>query len=154
LILGLLLVPGYVVTPVLFAGAASSEAAGMLAGQIFHLVNSGLLLLAAALAFFWFRMASSGEGIGKVRWGLLFAVALLVAINEFALAPRIAEIKAHVGPIDQLAEHDPDRKLFGVWHGISASVHMLATACAALLVGLGARKAACRPDIVAGEPSA
>ena len=52
LMLGLLLVMGYVVTPVLFASAGSVEIAGLLAGKLFHVANSGLLLLAVAVALF------------------------------------------------------------------------------------------------------
>jgi hypothetical protein len=144
LMLGLLLVPGYVVTPVLFK-AGNSEIAGMLAGQLFHIANSGLLLLAVAVAFFWFRMASAGISIGKLRWLLLLAVALMVAVNEFALASILADLKQQTGAVSQLPEDDPRRQLFNMWHGAASLLHLLTTLCAGLLVALGTGPTSCKP---------
>jgi hypothetical protein len=145
LMLGLLLVSGYIVTPVLFARAGSTEMAGMLAGQLFHVANSGLLLLAAAVAFFWFRTARAGSRTGKLQWSLLLALALMVAVNEFVLASILADLKQQMGVIDRLPENDPQRELFGVWHGAASLLHLLSTLCAGLLVALGAGPAGCKP---------
>jgi hypothetical protein len=145
LMLGLLLVSGYIVTPVLFAKAGSTEMAGMLAGQLFHVANSGLLLLAASVAFFWFRTTQAGTRIGKLQWSLLLAVALMVAVNEFVLASILADLKQQMGVIDRVPGNDPQRELFGVWHGAASLLHLLSTLCAALLVALGARPAGCKP---------
>ncbi|MFQ5581292.1 MAG: DUF4149 domain-containing protein [Mariprofundaceae bacterium] len=140
LMAGLLIVTGYVVVPVLFAKAASSAEAGMLAGHIFHIANRGVLLLGIAVAVFWLRM---GE-IGKMRWSILLVLLALVAINEFALTPVMAEIKSQAGPMDMLAKDHPQRAVFGMWHGISATGHLLASLCAAALVMLGGgRKISC-----------
>lgn len=145
LMLGLLLVSGYVVTPILFDKADSAEMAGMLAGQLFHVANSGLLLLAVAVAFFWFRMASAGISIGKLRWLLLLAVALMVAVNEFALTPILADLKQQIGSISRAPENDPQRQLFGMWHGAASLLHLLTTLCAGLLVALGTGPTSCKP---------
>ena len=145
LMLGLLLVPGYVITPILFAKAGSTEVAGMLAGQFFHVANSGLLLLAAAVAFFWFRMASKENCIGKLRWSLLLAVALMVAVNEFALASILADLKQQMGAVNRVPEDDPRRELFGMWHGAASLLHLLTTLCAGLLVALGTGPTSCKP---------
>ena len=146
LMLGLLLVPGYVVTPVLFARAGSSQMAGMLAGQLFHIANSGLLLLAAAIAFFWFRMARAGKRIGKLQWSLLLAVVFMVAVNEFAVASMLADLKQQMGGvIDRLSEDDPLRELFRIWHGAASLLHFLAMLCAGLLAALGPRSNGCKP---------
>jgi hypothetical protein len=142
LMLGLLLVPGYMATPVLFARA--TEMAGMLAGQLFHVANSGLLLLAASVAFFWFRTAQAGPYIGRLRWSLLLAVALMVAVNEFALASILADLKQQMGVIDRVPEDDSQRELFGMWHGVASLLHLLSTLCAGLLVALGARPVRCK----------
>ena len=138
LMLGLLVVPAYVVVPVLFDKAGSVTLAGALAGDVFHLANMGILLLIIAVLVFWFRMVKGGADIGRVRWGLLLVISLLVASNEYGIAPLIAEIKAQAGSLDVLAEDDPQRKLFGLWHGVSAVLHLLASLCAAFLVALGA----------------
>jgi len=142
LMLGLLAVSGYVVAPVLFARAGSHALAGMLAGQIFHIANIGIVFLAASVTVFWLRMARSGMKIGRLRWLLLLAVAVLVAINEFGITPVIVDLKAQMGPIDQVPHDDPVRKLFGMWHGVSAVLHLLATLLAVVLVGLGASSCA------------
>jgi len=138
LMLGLLAVSGYVVAPVLFAKAGSHALAGSLAGAIFHLANLGLIFLAAAVTVFWLRMARSGMPIGRLRWLLLLALAVLVAVNEFGITPVIVGLKGQMGPIDLVAHDDPLRKLFGIWHGVSAVLHLLATLFAVVLVGLGA----------------
>jgi hypothetical protein len=146
LMLGLLLVSGYVVTPILFDKAGSSEIAGMLAGQLFHTANSGLLILAVAVAFFWFRMASAGISIGKLRWLLLLAVALMVVVNEFALTPILADLKQQIGVISSAPEDNPQRQLFNMWHGAASLLHLLTTLCAGLLVALGTGPTRCKPE--------
>jgi len=138
MILGLLVVPGYVVTSVLFAKAESSAVAGMLAGHLFHVANMGLLLLAAAVAVFWQRLAAQGKTIGRLRWLLLAAIALLVALNEFVMAAKIETLTAQVGAVADLAVDDPMRQTFRIWHGAASLLHLLASLCAVVLAALGA----------------
>lgn len=138
LILGLLVVPGYVVAPVLFAKAGSASLAGALAGDVFHMANMSILFLVAAVLVFWFRMHKNGSVIGQVRWLSLIVVVLMVVGNEFGVSPVIADLKAQAGPIDQLAKDDPQRVLFGLWHGFSAVFHLIASLAAALLLASGA----------------
>jgi len=137
LMFGLLVVSGYVVAPVLFAEAGSRMLAGHLAGSVFHLANRGFLFLAAAVIVFWLRMGRDGALAGRLRWALLLVAAALIAGNAFAVAPVIADLKAQMGVIDELAADDPQRHAFGLWHGVSAIVHLLATLATALLVALG-----------------
>jgi hypothetical protein len=136
MMLGLIVVSGYVVTPLLFAKLATSAEAGNLAGELFHLVNTGTLILAAAVAGFWVRI----KGLGRLNWSLLIVVALFLALNEFILFPQLAEIKAQIGPIDQLADDDVRRSQFGTLHGVSAALHLLAAIASAILVMLGGEK--------------
>jgi len=138
LMFGLLVVGGYVVAPILFAKAPSREMAGMLAGSIFHIANSAILILGVAVAAFWWRESRRGGLIGGWRIGLLAAVLLLIGVNEFAVSTQIVAIKAQAGPIDALAADDPLRRAFGIWHGISAAIHLCAALCMTLLVGAGA----------------
>jgi len=143
IMLGLLLVPGYLAAPVLFQHAASQAQAGMLAGELFHIANRGVLLLAVAVAGFWLKQG----GQGGWRWGGLVLLVILVAANEFALTPIMAEIKQAMGPIDAVPKDDPERLRFGMWHGISALIHLMATLAAMLLVALNSRGSgdACKP---------
>ncbi len=134
LIAGLLVVTGFLAAPVLFRFAATRAEAGMLAGHMFHLANLGALLLCAAVAAFWLRM----RPVGRARWALLALVALLLAVNEFALAPMMAEIKAQLGPIDAAPAGSPLRQRFGMLHGVSSALHLAASLGALLLVAWGA----------------
>ena len=136
LIFGLLVVSGYVVAPILFAKIGSSHEAGRLAGEIFHVVNLGVIFMAVAVAAFWFRMKS----VSKMKWGLLLVLGALAGLNEYGVSPIIHELKLAIGPIDHLAENDPHRAEFGMWHGISAVIHLLASIFAAALLLMGAHK--------------
>jgi hypothetical protein len=136
MMLGLIVVSGYVVTPLLFAELATSAEAGRVAGELFHLVNVGVLILAAAVAGFWIRI----KELGRLNWSMLMAVVLLLALNEFILFPQLAEIKAQIGPIDQLAADDVRRGEFGTLHGVSAALHLLTAVASTILVMLGGDK--------------
>jgi len=98
-------------------------------------VNIGVLFLAVAVASFWMR----SHAAGRLNWILLLLVILLISINEFGISPLIQDIKDSVGAIDALAKDDPQRMQFGMYHGISAVCHLLASLMAALLVALGGR---------------
>jgi len=140
LMLGLLVVAGYVVAPILFAKAGSSHEAGRLAGEIFHVVNNSVIIMAVAVGAFWLRMKS----IPMLSWSLLLILASLAGINEYGVSPIIAELKLAAGPIDQLAEGDPLRAKFGMWHGVSAGLHMLAAIASAILVMLDGKRNSCK----------
>ncbi len=148
LMLALLVVPGYVVAPVLFAHAGSVTLAGKLAGDIFHMANIGIIFLTAAVLVFWLRMQKGGDEaaaleIGRLRWSLLLALLLLVMINEYGISPIIMDIKAQIaqiGAYDSLPAENPLRQRFGMWHGISALVHLAASLVAVVLVAVGAAR--------------
>ncbi len=130
--LGLLVVPGFLAAPVLFAHLPTRAQAGEIAGVLFHIANRGELLLALAVALFW-----RSRQAGKARWWPLLTLALLVAVNEFALAPMMAEIKGRMGPIDTVPAGSPLRHRFGMLHGVSEALHLAATLCAAWLAARG-----------------
>ncbi|MDQ6971257.1 MAG: DUF4149 domain-containing protein [Mariprofundaceae bacterium] len=141
LILALLVVPGYVVAPSLFAHLDSAAQAGALAGDIFHIANRALFLLIFAVALFW-----RGHEAGRWRWSLLGALLLLCLLSAFVLAPHMAALKEAMGPIDALPADDPARARFGLWHGVSALLHLAASLLAVGLVALGwqAKGTACK----------
>jgi len=132
LVLALLVVPGYVVAPVLFANLDSAAQAGHLAGIVFHAANRAILLLLIALALFW-----RGRSAGRWRWVMLSALLLLCGISEFVLSPHMQALKDAMGPIDALPKSDPQRVEFGIWHGVSAVIHLVSSLLAVLLVALG-----------------
>ncbi len=143
LILALLIVPGYVVAPVLFVNLNSQAQAGHLAGIIFHIANRGILILLFAIALFWWKRCA-----GRQRWIMLGVIACLVGANEFLLAPVMESLKSAMGSIDALPPGDPQRAAFGMWHGISAVLDLFATLVSVMLVALGwsgAGKNSCKP---------
>ena len=145
LVLALLVVPGFVVAPVLFHNLDSTQQAGHLAGIIFHIANRAILLLLVAVALFW-RGSSSEQSAGRWRWSLLCGLLLLCGINEFVLAPHMEALKTAMGPIDALPKGDPQRAAFGMWHGISAILHLASSLFAVGLTALGwsERRDACQ----------
>jgi len=132
LILALLVVPGFVVAPVLFSNLNSHAQAGHLAGIIFHIANRGILMLLLAVAVFWWKREA-----GRWRWIMLAMVACLVGANEFLLSPVMEHLKSVMGSIDALPAGDPQRAAFGMWHGISEILHLLAALLSVALVALG-----------------
>jgi len=143
LLLGLLLVPGFVVAPILFAKAGSTYQAGMLAGYIFHVANRTVVILAVAVAAFWWRQQGR---VPRSAWLVLGLVLVLIAVNEWAITPVIEALKAQIGHgFDTMPKNDPLRARFGMWHGISAVLYLIATLGAAWLVaaGGGRRDEAC-----------
>jgi len=141
LVLALLVVPGYIVAPVLFANLDSAAQAGSLAGSIFHVANRGILLLLVALMLFW-----RGRDAGRWRWILLGALLLLCGLNEFVLSPHMQALKDAMESIDVLPKGDAQRAEFGMWHGISAVIHLGASLLAVVLTALGwsERRDACK----------
>jgi len=137
LMLGLLVVPGYVVVPILFEHAGSRALAGGLAGHIFHVSNFSILGLSLAVALLWVWAGYSY----RMLWGLLLAIALLVAVNEFWVAGVIGDLKAAMGSVEATPADDPLRKRFGMWHGISSTLHLMTSMLAlGLLVSNGSHR--------------
>jgi len=128
LMLGLLVVPAYVVAPILFAELASAQA-GLIAGKIFHISNITALILAVAAMIFAFRIQ-----VAKSTWYMLGLVALMVAINAFGVSAMMAMIKAEAGDITALAKENPLRLAFAFWHGIGSVMQLVASLFLVVLV--------------------
>lgn len=131
LILGLLVVPAFVAAPLLFHVLDDRMLAGEIAGRMFHICNTGVLLLGFAVAAFWLR-----RGVARSAWLLLALLLLTVALNEFAVAGVLAEIKAAAGQLTALPATHPLRQRFGFWHGVSVGLHLVSAVAAAILVAL------------------
>ncbi len=65
---------------------------------------------------------------------LLGALALIAILNEFAIAPHMAALKAQAGDISSLPDEHLLRRSFGMWHGISSAMHLVATLAAGTLM--------------------
>ena len=128
LILGLLVVPAYVVAPMLFAELESVQA-GLIAGEVFYTSNLAILILAVASALFCQRIQ-----VKKSTWYLLGLVVLMVAINAFGVTSMMAMIKAEVGDISALSHDNPLRWAFAFWHGMGSMLQLITTILVVVLV--------------------
>ncbi|HID36343.1 MAG TPA: DUF4149 domain-containing protein [Ghiorsea sp.] len=128
LMLGLLVVPAYVVAPMLFSVLESAQA-GLIAGKIFYTSNLAILILAVAAGLFCQRIQ-----VKKSMWYLLGLVVLMVAINAFGVTSMMTMIKAEAGDISALSDDDPLRWAFAFWHGIGSMLQLITTILVVVLV--------------------
>ena len=113
-----------VVAPAAFAVLPSRALAGGLVGRVLPpLFLAGIVVGVAAAALQW---GAAGPW-PALRIALPFVVALECGAAQFGVAPRIARVRAEIGPsVEALALEDPRRHEFGQLHGIS--VLLLGTA--------------------------
>jgi len=128
LMLGLLVVPAYVVAPVLFAELESAQA-GLIAGKIFHVSNLAILILAVAAGLLSYRIK-----VKKMTWYILGMITLMVAINAFGVSAMMAMIKTEAGDITALTKEDPLRWAFAFWHGIGSVIQLVSSLLLVVLV--------------------
>ncbi len=116
---------GYLAVPVLFHTLDDRMLAGMLAGQMFTILNFfGLicgLLLFAGLFYQQGKIALSGW-----RSGLLLFMLLLICVAEFILQPQMAELK-------QQGLNGAILQQFRWLHGISSILFLFNTLAGLLL---------------------
>jgi hypothetical protein len=121
---GLLLTVGALVAPALFRVLPERALAGLVAGELFHLVTL-LSVPAAAVAFL---LHAGGAGPLRHRaWSLV--PALLLLANEYALRPVMEAARA-AGRVTPA---------FMAWHALSAALYAAATVVALLLLVREAR---------------
>ncbi len=122
---------GYIAAPVLFSMLDDRQMAGMLAGKMFYIVMvvglvSGSLLLSLRLRDVGMKVLAQWRG-----WLLLIMFAC-IAVSMFVLQPMIADVKA-LG----LVEGSDAAKKFGMLHGISSLVYMVAIISGIILLFMG-----------------
>jgi hypothetical protein len=123
---GLLLTVGALVAPALFRVLPERALAGLVAGELFHLVTL-LSIPAAVLAV----VLHAPTAVGPLRhraWALVPAVLLLA--NEYGLRPVMDAARA-AGRVTPA---------FMAWHGLSAALYAGATLVALLLLVREARQ--------------
>ncbi len=145
LMLGLLLVPAYLVAPILFAELEPMQA-GAIAGKIFHLSYVAVLLLAVAAAVFAYRIRAQ-----KMTWYLLGFVVLMVATNAFVVSAMMEAIKAEAGDISALPKDDPMHLAFAFWHGISSVMQLMSSLFLVVLVMKSQRPKAAMSQVLHQE---
>lgn len=123
---------GYLAVPVLFRLLDDRALAGMLAGEMFTLLNflglfCGISLIAALL----FQHGRSV--LSSWRCGLLLGMLLLIGVAEFILQPQMAELKL-------LGLEDEYLQQFRWLHGLSSILFLFNSLAGLLLVVRGVQK--------------
>jgi hypothetical protein len=138
--LGAAVITAAVVAPAAFAVLPTRALAGSLVGRVLPpLFVAGVVVGLAVAALQW-GMVGAFRG---ARVALPLAVALTCAAAQFGVGPRIARVRAEIGPsVDALDQGDPRRREFGRLHGISVAMlgaAALAAAAAVAVSGLALR---------------
>jgi hypothetical protein len=123
---GALLTVGGLVAPALFRVLPERALAGLVAGELFHLVT--LLSVPAAVLVFLLHAPTRVGPLRHRGWSLVPAVLLLA--NEYALRPVMDAARA-AGQVTPA---------FMAWHGLSAALYAGATVVVLLLLLREARQ--------------
>jgi hypothetical protein len=121
---------GYLAVPVLFHAQPDKQLAGLLAGEIFHvmgyvgIVCGGILLL---------REMSCGANFlrNKNVW-IIAAMLVLGLVIQFGLSPVMADLKVQARPLDVMHSAFADR--FKMLHGVSSILYLLESLLGMILV--------------------
>ena len=120
--LGAALLTAFSVAPASFAALPTRAEAGTFVGGILRVVYVGGLI--AGIAGAWIASARGGAR-RPVRIALPAAVAL-ASTASFGIAAKIGAMRDALGPMDALPPDDPQRRTFGMLHGISVLVLFVA----------------------------
>ncbi|GJG88363.1 hypothetical protein tb265_35440 [Gemmatimonadetes bacterium T265] len=115
--LGAAVLTAAVVAPAAFAVLPTRALAGALVGRVLPSVFVGGVFVGVAGAVL---AAGAGGAFARARVVLPAACALLCALAQFGITPRIQTLRAQMGPdIEALPKDDPRRAEFGKLHGVS-----------------------------------
>jgi hypothetical protein len=138
---GAALLVAAVVAPAAFAVLPTRALAGALVGRVLPVI---LLAGIAAGALAAWLGPGAAPAFARARLVLPLVAALLCAGAQFGVGPRIARLRAEMGPsIEALPAGDPRRAQFGRLHGVSVALMgagMLAAGGALVLTVLAARR--------------
>jgi len=123
---------GYLAVPVLFRLLDDRMLAGMLAGQMFTLLNF-LGLFCATLLFAGLLLQQGRQALFGWRSGLLVIMVVLIGVAEFVLQPQMAALK-------QLGLEGEHLQQFRWLHGISSILFLFNSLAGLLLVARGLQK--------------
>lgn len=136
---GALWTVGYLVAPALFEHLDVREA-GRVAGELFS-VTAWLSLVCGALLLIAHRDVAPVAGIRKLRHWLIIVMMLLIAAGEWVVRPLMEATRLPDGTTGEG---------FALWHGISATLYLLASVAGLLLVAAAGGRASVREDFPAG----
>jgi hypothetical protein len=140
--LGAALLMTLVVAPAAFAALPSRALAGLLVGRVLPaLFYGGMATGVAVAALTWNELRLPHR---RVRIASALLLSSGSAIAQLVVGPRIARLRASIGPsLDALAADDPRRVAFGRLHGVS--VLWLGVAMVGALLALVFSMLAARP---------
>ena len=125
------------VAPAAFAVLPDRALAGALVGRVLPVVFiTGIVGGALTILLDWpyGRVASD-----KWRFGAAVVTAAACAVAQFVVSPRIASLRAEIGPsLQAIALDDPRRQAFGQLHAISVGWLGVAMLAATVVVIAGA----------------
>lgn len=134
--LGAVVLTAAVVAPAAFAVLPTRALAGALVGRVLPVIFVGGLAAGVGAA----ALGGVGGAFGRVRLALAVATAVLCAVAQFGVAPRIHALRAEMGPnVEALAPGDPRRAAFGRLHGVSVLLLGVAGLAAGAALVLTAR---------------
>jgi hypothetical protein len=130
-----------VVAPAAFAVLPTRALAGAMVGRVLPVIFIGGIVAAAAAALLGWNAAPA---FPRLRLALPLLAALACAVAHFGVGPRIAGLRAEMGPsIEALPTSDPRRAQFGRLHGVSVAfmgLGMLAAGAALVLTAIAATR--------------
>ncbi len=121
---------GYLAVPVLFQTQPDRQLAGLLAGEIFHmmayvgLVCGGILLLGERLY--------KQDSASKTRLYLIVAMLILGLVIQFGISPVMADLKVQAHPLDVMSSPFADH--FKMLHGVSSILYLIESVLGMILV--------------------
>ena len=131
--IGGLWIVGYAVAPALFSLLDDRQLAGMLAGQMFHIM-SYVGLLAGSLLLISLLLSAGSSWQRSWRVWVLLAMLALVIVGGFILQPMMQELK-----LQELIPGSEQATRFRLLHGISSLLYLLTSLLGLALVAVGVR---------------
>ena len=140
--LGAAVLAAAVVAPAAFAVLPTRTLAGALVGRVLPPLSvSGIAVGVLAAAAAWRDRAATPPDARYALARLVLGVLVVAACSaaQLVVAPRIAAVRAEIGPsIEALERGDPRRAAFGRLHGLSVAALGVAMLAGAAAVALGA----------------
>lgn len=122
---------GYLAVPVLFYTQPDRQLAGMLAGQMFMLVN--YLGMVCALYLLVWRISLSGRAsFRQALFRIVMAMLLIMMVLQFGIQPVMASLKLQALPLDVMHSTFADR--FKMLHGVSSIFYLIQSLLGMFLV--------------------
>ncbi len=122
---------GYLAVPVLFYAQPDRQLAGMLAGQMFTLLNY-LGLVCALYLLVWQISLSGRASFRHALFRIVVAMWLITMVLQFGIQPVMAGLKLQALPLDVMHSTFADR--FKMLHGVSSIFYLIQSLLGMFLV--------------------